>query len=178
MFVGPGTRSSTVSKPAHVSCFIWGDLRDKTIYWLSNRIPAVDLPSLTFHLPSCPFYLSLFLSLTLSNSVPLPAPLFPSLACLQVVCCSQCGAWVQTLQPSAAHETVLLGIFQKCGTTKLSHQGDSILSICFSLLAASLSITGVRSSSCYGVLFSPEVSFKNSVCSVCGVISVYSLNQS
>lgn len=46
LFVGPGTRSPGISKPAHAGCFIGGDLTDKTTYWLSNRIHAVDLRSL------------------------------------------------------------------------------------------------------------------------------------
>lgn len=88
LFVGSGTGSSSASKPAHVSCFIWRDLRDKTTYWLSNRIPAVDLRSLTFHFAPVPS-LSLSLSLTLSNSVPLPSFLPLSLTGLPPGCLLQ-----------------------------------------------------------------------------------------
>lgn len=43
-------------------------------------------------------------------------------------------------------KTVLLGNFQKCGTTKLSLQGDFSLSGCFSAVTVPRSLTGVRSS--------------------------------
>ena len=90
---------------------------------LSSLLLSLSLPLSLCLCLSLSLSLSVSLSLSLatfsdSNSVTLPYSLFRSLACLQVVCCSQCGPGVQTLQTWAAHETVLLGTFPKCGTTK------------------------------------------------------------
>lgn len=99
--VGPVAGSPSISIPAHASCWIWGDLVDKTIYWLSNTIHAV-------HLHTLQHFISLLSSLSLWRNITLSLSLFPSLACLQVVCCSQYGAGVQSLQISAAHEQCYL----------------------------------------------------------------------
>lgn len=132
LFVGPVTGSPGLSQPAHASCCVWADLMDKTIYWLSNTIHAV-------HLRTLRHFISLLSSLFLWRNLTPSLSLFPSLACLQVVCCSQYGAGVQSLQISAAHGTVLLGTFQKWSNTRWSHPQWLQL----------LSITGVTSSASF-----------------------------
>lgn len=117
VLAGPGSIYWSIYKPAHATSLIKEDPTDETTYWLSNRIPMLIFALSQFLFPSCPLSLSLFLW----RNPTLSLPLFPSLACLQVDCCSQCGAGVQSLQISAEHGTVQPGSFQKCSNTMWFH---------------------------------------------------------
>lgn len=74
VLAGPGSIYWSIYKPAHATSLIKGDLTDETTYWLSNRIPAVDLRSLPVFI-SLLSSLPLSVSLTQSNTVTLPLSL-------------------------------------------------------------------------------------------------------
>lgn len=93
-------------------CFCLLGLPESHQVLLNLHVSLLFLSEKTNKSPCCCFVFPLFtspsLSLSscrshqLSNTVLLACSPFPSLACLQLVCCSQRGAGVQTLQPSAA----------------------------------------------------------------------------
>ena len=171
--LGPGSRASAASRLAHVTCFIWGDLRDKSTYWLSNRIPAVDLHSLIFYPPPVP---------SLCLSVSLPLSLSPSLwraSRLSYAVSEELEFKRRSLQQHMKHcylepsrsETLQSSLSPRWFPPQWWFVSGHC-SLCV------LCITGGSNCTRCGFRFFTEVSSANPVCAVEGSISVYLLSQS
>lgn len=147
VLAGPGSIYWSIYKPAHATSLIKGDLMDETTYWLSNRIPAVDLRSLTV-------FISLLSSPSLCFSDAIQrchSPSFPH--------------WLASRLTAAVSVELEFNHcrfqqnMERCNveaSRSVATQCDSILSDCCSLYAVHLFLmTGVSSSTCYGFFFFP-----------------------
>lgn len=94
---------------------------------------------LIFTLPLVFFFFFISLLSSLWRNPTLSLSLFPSLASLQVDCCSRCRDGVQSLQISAEHRTVQPGSFWKCSIAVQLYSHTLLLTLRSPLFLAGVS---------------------------------------